>query len=327
MARKPAAKACICCTPMFLPQDMHVAAAMQAVAVDRANHPSPEALRSLGASIDAPTPDELAIVTSKYWGKKGKSFTVKFMEKQQQALRDKILAHMNLWSDYANVGFSETADSGADVRVTLDGEGYWSYVGTDILKVPKSKPTMCLQDFSLNHPDSEFRRVVTHEAGHTLGCPHEHMRKEIVQLLDENKVIQYYADACGWSATKTRQQVLTPLGASSIMSSPETDRTSIMCYQIPGELTKNGQTVPGGTELDAVDKRFIGEKYPKVGGVNPTPPAPPPVPSNPGGGGAPDIVRDNAVGDEAAKLRAENAKLRGQIATLKETIRILSAGG
>jgi hypothetical protein len=32
-------------------------------------------------------------------------------------------------------------------------------------------------------PDAEFYRVVRHETGHTLGFPHEHMRKEIIVVL------------------------------------------------------------------------------------------------------------------------------------------------
>ena len=39
---------------------------------------------------------------------------------------------------------------------------------------------MNLEAFTMQTPDSEFHRVVRHEAGHTLGFPHEHMRKAIV---------------------------------------------------------------------------------------------------------------------------------------------------
>ena len=34
--------------------------------------------------------------------------------------------------------------------------------------------------------------MVRHEAGHTLGFPHEHMRKALVAMIDERKAIEYF---------------------------------------------------------------------------------------------------------------------------------------
>ncbi len=36
-------------------------------------------------------------------------------------------------------------------------------------------------------PESEYHRVVRHETGHTLGFPHEHMRKELVEKIDRRR--------------------------------------------------------------------------------------------------------------------------------------------
>lgn len=80
-----------------------------------------------------------------------------------------------------------------DVRISLAGSGYWSYLGTDILHIPSNQPTMNLQDFSMSTPESEYKRVVRHETGHTLGFPHEHLRKEIVDNIDRNKAYNYFA--------------------------------------------------------------------------------------------------------------------------------------
>ncbi len=127
-------------------------------------------------------------MTTKYWGIEGKQFTVGFLDNPSQALRTKILSHMNAWSKTANVAFVETGDATqAEVRINRDRnpdpewDGYWSFLGTDIL--PFSGPnnqTMNLQGFTMDTADSEFYRVVRHETGHTLGFPHEHMRKELV---------------------------------------------------------------------------------------------------------------------------------------------------
>ncbi len=49
----------------------------------------------------------------------------------------------------------------------------------------------------MSTPESEYRRVVRHETGHTLGFPHEHMRKELVARLDPQKCYIYYR-RFGW---------------------------------------------------------------------------------------------------------------------------------
>ena len=49
-----------------------------------------------------------------------------------------------------------------------DQSGYWSYLGTDILSIAAGEPTMNLQEFSMDTPESEFHRVVRHETGHAL---------------------------------------------------------------------------------------------------------------------------------------------------------------
>ncbi len=82
-----------------------------------------------------------------------------------------------------------------DVRISTTGMGYWSYLGTDIMLVPKSNPTMNLQGFSMFTRESEYKRVVRHETGHTLGFPHEHLRKEIVANIDPARAYKYFAYA------------------------------------------------------------------------------------------------------------------------------------
>ena len=63
------------------------------------------------------------------------------------------------------------------MRISRGGGGYWSYLGTDVLLIPKNRQTINVQGFTMNTPESEYRRVVRHETGHSLGFPHEHMRE------------------------------------------------------------------------------------------------------------------------------------------------------
>ena len=118
-------------------------------------------------------PAHLALLTAKYWGSGGVRLTVGFLDGPEAALRTRILSHMNAWGAFCNVRFTEVAMD-PQVRIARTaGDGYWSYLGTDILHIGANQPTMNLDSFTMNTPDSEFHRVVRHETGHTLGFPHE----------------------------------------------------------------------------------------------------------------------------------------------------------
>ncbi len=217
-------------------------------------------------------PQKLAVVTSKYWSAKGVKLTVGFLDNASNELKNRILSHMNAWNQYSNVEFV-LSNQNPQVRITFANDGYWSYIGTDILHIPAAEPTMNLQGFSMNTPESEYRRVVRHETGHTLGFPHEHMRQEIVNLLDVQKTIDWGERALGWDRDTVIQQILTPLSESSLMGTPNADVDSIMCYQLPAEITINGQPIRGGTDIDKIDQNFVAKIYPKA--TVPPKPGPP----------------------------------------------------
>jgi hypothetical protein len=256
-------KSVIVCSPKNLPHEHLVSAARTAVRINPLNHAPLERLSKLIPDFK-PTLERIAVVVTKYWGAQGVRLTVGFLDNPPANLRKRILLHMNAWSKTANVKFVETKID-AQVRIArVGGEegGYWSYVGTDVLHITKKQQTMNLEGFTMDTPESEFHRVVRHETGHTLGFPHEHMRKVLVDKIDPAKAIAYFERTQGWSEEEVRAQVLTPIEESSLRGT-KPDPKSIMCYQIPGELTKDGKPIIGGLDIDDLDYTFAASIYPK----------------------------------------------------------------
>jgi hypothetical protein len=250
------------CTPKALPQRLLVKAAATAVRINPVNAPAygPLAAMVLGSE---PEPLRIAVVTSKYWGPSPRRLSVSFMESTPADLRTRIIGHMNAWTKTGCVLFVETHGSG-DVRISRGPGGYYSYLGTDILHIPKNRQTMNLQAFTMSTPESEYKRVVRHETGHTLGFPHEHMRQALVARIDPEKAYEYFLRTQGWDKRTVDQQVLTPLDERSIMGT-RADQTSIMCYQLPGSITRNGRPILGGLDVNQTDYAFAGKIYPKPG--------------------------------------------------------------
>jgi hypothetical protein len=212
-------------------------------------------------------PRRLALLIAHRWPATGVRLTVQFLDSPSKELRAHILLHMNAWRKTANIRFEETRDAGM-VRIARldepeDMAGYWSYVGTQILGIEDDQPTFNLEGFTMRTAESEFRRVVRHEAGHTLGFEHEHMRSDLVKKIDRRKAIAYFDREQGWTEQETIEQVLTPLSAKSIMGTTESDPLSIMCYEIPGEITKDGKPIRGGKDINSNDYQFAGKVYPK----------------------------------------------------------------
>jgi hypothetical protein len=246
----------------MLPSDQWVAAARTATNINPVNHPRLEHLALAAPGVDI-TAERIAVVTTKYWQTNGVHLTVSFLDSPPANLRARILQHMNAWGKTANVRFRQS-NTNPQVRIArVPGDGYWSYVGTDILHIPADKPTMNLDSFSMQTPESEYHRVVRHETGHTMGFPHEHMRKALVDLIDPAKAIAYFEATQHWNEAMIRAQVLTPIEESSLMGTNPPDPESIMCYQIPGTITKNGKPIIGGVDIDPTDYGFAGKIYPK----------------------------------------------------------------
>ena len=89
------------------------------------------------------------------------------------------------------------------------------------------------------------------------------MRRELVNKINVKKAIAFFGKTQGWTPDEVRAQVLTPIEESSLLGTAHADPHSIMCYQIPGSITKNGKPIIGGTDIDKRDSAMAASFYPK----------------------------------------------------------------
>ncbi len=268
------------CRLLSLPPRQLIAASQNAVVIRPENDPyiGPDdgPLRKV---LDATVPPlHAAMLTTAYWGEKSASkITVGFLDNPTPTLKSMILQCANMWAKRANVGFVESAVDSM-IRISREpGHGYASYLGVGCLMIPRDQPTMWFDSFTELTPWSEFLRVVCHEFGHGLGLIHEHMRKEIVVLIDPALAIPYYWLNQMWDKQQVENQVLTAYPESSLFAETPPDPNSIMCYPIPGSITYNRQPILGGAEIDENDYDLVARLYP-LATTTPTP-TPTPTPT------------------------------------------------
>jgi hypothetical protein len=256
----------ILCTPRSLPASRLAAAARRAIEINPANAVEHRTVARTPMGRRG-GPRRIAVVVGRRWPASGVRLSVQFLDGPPADLRARILQHMNAWGKTANVVFAETRGTGkvriARLESPPEKAGYWSWVGTEILEIPLDEPTLNLEGFTMQESEAEFRRVVRHEAGHTLGFDHEHMRRDLVARIDRAKAFAFFDQTQGWSRREVEEQVLTPLADASIMGTAESDPDSIMCYQIPASITRDGRPIRGGKDINARDFAFAASLYPK----------------------------------------------------------------
>lgn len=251
------------CVIKTLPPRLLVKAAETARRINPVNAPVVLPMAGIRGDIGIDGPARLAVATSKYWGPQLRRLTVSFMESTPADLKARIISHLNAWSRCCGISFAATSGVG-EVRISREPGGYWSYLGTDIRHIPKNRQTMNLERFTMSTSEAEFKRVVRREAGHTLGFPHEHMREALVARIDPAKAYDWFLQAYGWDQATVDAQVLKPLSEKSLIGTPA-DQTSLMCYQLPGAITRDGKPIVGGADINATDCAFAGRIYPRPG--------------------------------------------------------------
>jgi hypothetical protein len=203
--------------------------------------------------------DELAMAWRRQW-QPGQEVRVRFLD-GDPPLHQRVRQHATAWLEFANLAFDFGNHPNAEIRVTFTGNGYWSHVGTDALRVPQDDPTMQLGGFRRDTDEVVFHRTVLHEFGHAIGCIHEQASPAAEIPWDPAKVYAYYRDWQGWDEPKTYQNVLRRYSAEGVRYTSH-DPDSIMQYPVPATLTHGGFSIGWNDDLSEGDRAFIARMYP-----------------------------------------------------------------
>jgi hypothetical protein len=209
----------------------------------------------------------LVMFTSKKW-QVGRTINFYFMDGPQWA-RDRVIDLGNNWLKQANLVFNVTTDrSMADIRITFEPGGSWSYLGTDNLAIPDDEPTMqlgWLLDADVVDDLDEWRRTVVHEFGHMLDFGHEQAHPEAEISWNRERVLDYYMGAPNfWTAQDVERQVFRKYSAL-LTNFSVYDKNSIMHYPIPVQFVLDPADAVGFNDSRSIrDKKTAALWYPRA---------------------------------------------------------------
>ncbi len=245
------------CIDKVLPVERVVEAADRAMGERPANAP----LRSPRREVPPPLqPFELALETAKEW-RPGRVLRVGFLD-GDPGVQAKVAEVARAWMQFANITFEFVDQPPADIRISFQDEGSWSYLGTDALGIAAGQPTMNYGWLTPDSEDEEYQRVVLHEFGHALACIHEHQNPDVEIPWDKEAVYRYYANPPNnWSRADVDHNLFEVYSRDSTQFS-EFDRSSIMLYPVPEAHTIGTFSVGWNRQLSQTDKDFITSVYP-----------------------------------------------------------------
>lgn len=200
-----------------------------------------------------------AVLRDKKW-QPGQTLRVRFLD-GDPIVQQKIEAVAHEWSQYINIQFQFGDDPNAEIRISFQPSGSWSYIGTDALTIAPDQPTMNYGWLKPDSSDEDYSSVVLHEFGHALGMIHEHQHPEAGIPWNRDAAYRYYMKNNNWTKEQVDHNVFAQV-SKDVTQFSQFDPQSIMLYSIPTGLTTNGFEVGWNWYLSETDKAFMGEVYP-----------------------------------------------------------------
>ena len=180
-------------------------------------------------------------------------------------LTDRVMDAARAWTEHANLQFQVVTAGPAEIRVTFEGEGNWSALGTDALVTelfPAAGPTMCLSEIPVAMSSTRVDRLDRHGLGDAMGLVHEHSSP--AAGIPWNRAAVYAALAKppnGWTPEMVDHNVFRVYDATTT-NHTAFDPRSVMLYTFPPEWTLDRRTFPDNTALSPTDEAFVHAMYP-----------------------------------------------------------------
>lgn len=204
-----------------------------------------------------------AILDNARWNS-GDIVRVRFLE-GDESLTQRVRETAERWTapGVANLQLQFVKSGDAEIRIAFkQGDGSWSYLGTECRGIPDPEPTMNYGWLTPDSDDDELNRVVMHEFGHALGLIHEHQNPEGGIQWNEPAVL---ADLSGppnnWDEAAIRSNVLDHYPSEDVTAT-KVDSDSIMMYPIPAAWTLDGFSADLNPDVSDDDVNFIRSAYP-----------------------------------------------------------------
>lgn len=191
---------------------------------------------------------------------KKRTLKVRFLE-GDPVVHGKIEKIAKEWEQYSGIKllFGDFPD--ADIRITFQQTGSWSYVGLCQNDRGPNQATMNFGWLYRDSPDWRYPDVVLHEFGHALGLVHEHQHPKVDIQWNEAALFDHHRKQDGWSEADTRRNVIEKYRAGETNFSAY-DRRSIMHYPIPKEVVRDERFAVGwNRSLSDLDKQFMRQQY------------------------------------------------------------------
>jgi hypothetical protein len=222
-------------------------------------------LRTLGASdarLAVTKREEKGIDASrgKLW-KNGSTLRFSFLDGGEP---EKITVRLAIgqWAEHVNLIFKETSSEEAEIRISFTGAGFWSYIGTDALVIPKNRPTLNIQKLGEQSDRDVAMQSALSAFGHALGLLNEYQNPRAGDIFDRTALLAVFSkEPYKWDKVTTEKNMLVKV--VTYPGSRTYDPQSIMNKSLPREVYLPGMEGRPGSGLSESDKSYVASLYPR----------------------------------------------------------------